>query len=447
MTPPHPSLKLIFWTFLKIGSTAFGGLMSLIAVVENVIVERMQWLTHEDILDGISIATCVPGAISVNVIAYVGYRLRKGWGTFIGLVGVTLPSFALIVGLAIAYFHLGQLPTVNKIFSGFIPATAAIIVSTAWNMSRKEIKGWREACLALAAIFLAIKVGGAYTTFLTILASGVIGYFAFGKRNKERLNQKQRFFTAFIAPLAPQILGEPALKSLVIYNSEATSGFLYPSFQGRRNLRFTQLKIAIDWKSKLKIALLLLLCLSLAYLAPLRIFEEYILVSLSVTFAGIGVMLFGGAYVGIPLIQQIVVEHHHWLTSQEFAYAIAAGQITPGPIILSAAFIGYKVGGILGALAATVGIYTPPALWMVAGAQILASLKNSPQIQAALHGVRSAVIGTIFAAAWVVGTTAPANLISILIFVAALFALVRLRVGFGWIIPVAGLVGLFWGRG
>jgi chromate transporter len=402
MTPPHPSLKLIFWTFLKIGSTAFGGLMSLIAVVENVIVERMRWLTHEDILDGISIATCVPGAISVNVIAYVGYRLRKGWGTFIGLVGVTLPSFALIVGLAIAYFHLGQLPTVNKIFSGFIPATAAIIVSTAWNMSRKEIKGWREACFALAAIFLAIKVGGAYTTFLTIFASGVIGYFAFGKRNKERSSQKQRF---------------------------------------------TQLKIAIDWKSKLGIALLLLLCLSLAYLAPLRIFEEYILVSLSVTFAGIGVMLFGGAYVGIPLIQQIVVEHHHWLTSQEFAYAIAAGQITPGPIILSAAFIGYKVGGILGALAATVGIYTPPALWMVAGAQILASLKNSPQIQAALHGVRSAVIGTIFAAAWVVGTTAPPDLISILIFVAALFALVGLRVGFGWIIPVAGLVGLFWGKG
>jgi chromate transporter len=397
MTAPHPSLQLIFWTFLKIGSTAFGGLMSLIAVVENVLVERMQWLTHEDILDGISIATCVPGAISVNVIAYVGYRLRRGWGTLISLIGVTLPSFVLIVGLASAYFHLGQLPTVSKIFSGFIPATAAIIVSTAWNISRKDIQGWREACLALAAIFLAIKVGGAYTIFLTILASGFIGFLVFCKQNREPISQKKSF--------------------------------------------------SFNWRLNLGIALLLLLCLTLAYLAPLLIFEKYILVSLSVTFAGIGVMLFGGAYVGIPLIQEIVVHHHHWLTPQEFAYAIAAGQITPGPIILSAAFIGYKVGGILGALAATVGIYTPPALWMVAGAQILASLKNSPQIQAALHGVRSAVIGTIVAAAWVVGMTAPPDLISILIFLTALFALVGLRVGFGWIIPVAGLVGLFWGRG
>jgi chromate transporter len=97
MSAQSPSLQSIFWTFLKIGSTAYGGLMSLIAVVENVLVERKKWLEREDILDGISLATCVPGAISVNVIAYVGYRLRRGWGTVVSLVGVTLPAFVLIV--------------------------------------------------------------------------------------------------------------------------------------------------------------------------------------------------------------------------------------------------------------------------------------------------------------------------------------------------------------
>jgi chromate transporter len=309
----------------------------------------------------------------------------------------------LIVALAIAYFHLGQLPAVNKIFSGFIPATAAIIASTAWNMSRKEIKGWREASLALVSFCLVLGVGNAYTTFAIVVGSGLIGTLAFGKQNA---------------------LGEGDERQI-----------------GRKKRLF------LNGKSSVAIALLLLLCLVLTYLAPSRILEPYALLNLFVTFAGIGVMLFGGAYVGIPLIQEVVVEHHHWLTSQEFAYAIAAGQITPGPIILSAAFIGYKVSGVVGALTATTGIFAPPSLWMVVGAQFLESLKNSPQMQAALHGTRSAVIGTIFAAAWVVGKTASPDITSVLIFLATLFALIRLRIGFSWLIPLAGLAGLFWGRG
>jgi chromate transporter len=399
MTVKSPSLQLIFWTFLKIGSTAFGGLMSLIAVVENAVVEQKKWLTHEDVLDGISLATFIPGAISVNVIAYLGYKLRRGWGALVSLVGVTLPAFMAIVGLAIAYFHLGQLPAVNKIFSGFIPATAAIIFSTAWNMSRKEIKGWREAALAIVSLVLTIGVGGAYTTFAIIFGSGWLGWFIFSKK---RLNSPQN-----------------TLKK----------------------------RFSLDWKTNVAGVGLLLLCIAFAYLAPSHIFAKYILLNLFVTFAGIGVMLFGGAYVGIPLIQELVVSNHHWLTNQEFAYAIAAGQITPGPIVLSAAFIGYKVSGILGALIATTGIFTPPSLWMIMGAKFLASVKDSPKMEAALHGTRSAVIGTIFAAAWVVGKTAPPDLTSILIFLVSLFALVRLRIGFAWIIPLAGVAGLFWGKG
>jgi chromate transporter len=398
MRAKSPSLQLIFWTFLKIGSTAFGGLMSLIAVVENAVVEQKKWLTHEDVLDGISLATFIPGAISVNVIAYLGYKLRRGWGAVASLVGVTLPAFMAIVGLAIAYFHLGQLPAVNKIFSGFLPATAAIIFSTAWNMSRKEIEGWREALLALVSLVLTIGVGGAYTTFIIVFGSGWLGCFIFAKKTTNNRNKKRKI-TFF------------------------------------------------DWKSNLAVIGLLLLCIVFAYLAPSRIFERYILLNLFTTFSGIGVMLFGGAYVGIPLIQELVVSNHHWLTNQEFAYAIAAGQITPGPIVLSAAFIGYKVSGILGALIATTGIFTPPSLWMIIGAKFLASVKDSPKMQAALHGTRSAVIGTIFAAAWVVGKTAPLDLTSLLIFLITLFALLRLRIGFAWIIPLAGVAGLFWGKG
>lgn len=398
MTIQTPSLRLLFWTFLKIGSTAFGGLMSLIAVVENVLVKQMRLLTHKDILDGISLASVLPGPISTNVVAYAGYQLRGGWGALVSLSGVILPSFVLIVSLAITYFNVGQIPTVNKVFLGFIPAVTAIIVSTAWQMSLKEIKGWREASITLISALLLIGVGGAYMTLLIIFCSGLVGWLLFGLQNSNAKN-----------------------------NSEVVNK--------------KQPKLTL--KLKVATALFLLLCAVLAYIAPSSILEEYILLKIFITFAGISVMLFGGAYVGIPLIQEVIVHDHYWLTQQEFTYAIALGQITPGPIVISAAFIGYKVGGILGALAATIGIFYPPYLLMVTTTQILERIKETTGIQAILRGVRPAAIGLIFAAAWVVGRTASLHWVSLLIFTAALFALVRLRVNVVWIIPVAGLVGLF----
>jgi chromate transporter len=153
-------------------------------------------------------------------------------------------------------------------------------------------------------------------------------------------------------------------------------------------------------------------------------------------------MLFGGGYVFIPLIQEIIVDGHGWVTTQEFIDAIAMGQITPGPILVSAAFIGLKVAGFAGAVVATVGIYLPPALLMVVSTRALEFIKKSQTIRAALRGIRPAVVGMIVAAAVTVGGTAPRHWASLLIFSVALIALMRLRVQVVWVIPAAGLTGL-----
>jgi len=174
---------------------------------------------------------------------------------------------------------------------------------------------------------------------------------------------------------------------------------------------------------------------------PLWSLDPALITKLFAVFAGMSVMLFGGGYVFIPLIQEIVVNHHKWVTSQEFVDAIAMGQITPGPILVSAAFIGLKVAGFAGAVAATVGIYLPPALLMVTSTHALERIKRSVAIQAALRGVRPAVIGMIFAAAVVVGRTSVPVWYSVAIFIVALYALVRWRLDAVWVIPVAGAVG------
>ena len=160
------------------------------------------------------------------------------------------------------------------------------------------------------------------------------------------------------------------------------------------------------------------------------------------TFAGMSVLLFGGGFVFIPLMQETIVDGYQWVTHKEFADAIAMGQITPGPILISATFIGYKVAGVLGATLATIGIFAPPAMIMLICTHYLQALKSSFHIKAVLKGVRCGVIGMIAAAAYVVSMSAEINPVSIAIFIFAMLALLKFKLEVVWIIPVSGLVGL-----
>lgn len=389
------SLSYLFWNFLKIGSTAFGGFMALVSVIENVIVGRRKLLTHEDMLDGISLASVLPGPVAANVVAYVGYRLRGGVGALVTAGAVLLPSFILVVGLTMAYLQAGEIPAVSKVFAGFIPAVVAIIINAAMRMSKKAIKGWREVSLAAVAAILLKTIGGFYITLLVIIGAGTIGWICFRGKVARSLAEN---------PL-PQKAEPLEIK-------------------------------------KIAIPLLILGGILLLYLLPLPLAEDS-LAKLFVTFSGMSLMLFGGGYVFIPMIQEVVVNNYGWVTQTEFSNAIAMGQITPGPILISAAFIGYVVKGIAGAAVSTVAIFFPPGLLMVTLSHLLDRIKNSVVIQAALRGIRPAVIGMIFTAAIVVGQTAEIHWASLLIFAVSLAAILKLRLEVVLIIPLAGLIGLF----
>jgi len=163
---------------------------------------------------------------------------------------------------------------------------------------------------------------------------------------------------------------------------------------------------------------------------------------LIITFGCMSLLLFGGGYVFIPMIQQIVVDKYGWVTRQEFIDAIALGQVTPGPILISAAFIGYKVAGFVGAAAATAAIFGPPAAVMLLCARFLDRIKVSKTLRAALRGIRPSVIGTIAAAGVTVAESMGINVFSSLIFGLSLVALLRFKVETAWIIPAAGAAGL-----
>jgi chromate transporter len=390
------SLWFLFFIFLKIGCIAFGGFTALIAVVENDIIRKRKLMNTEDMLDGISLAMLLPGPIAVNVVAFVGYRLRKGMGALVSATGVILPSFFLLIGLSHIYFTYGEIPTISKVFAGFIPAVTAIIITTAWGMSKKAVTDWPKFIMALAAATILLGIGGFYITLMIILGAGITG--------------------------------------LLLYGSKGTQA----SDTGPS-------PIAVDPKfSKLKatISMSLLAVFLLLFSIPIPGLGNDSLSRIFVTFSGMSLMLFGGGFVFIPLIQEIVVEGLHWVTQSEFTSAIALGQVTPGPILISAAFIGYKVKGIIGGALATFAIFFPSALLMVNASQVLDKIKRSRSMQAGLQGIRAAVVGMVFAAAVVIGKGSQFHWVTLLIFLGCLVALMRFKVDIVWIIPSAGVLGL-----
>lgn len=384
------SLSYIFFTFLKLGATAFGGYMSLVAIVQKQLVEVDKKLKEEDLLDGISLTSVLPGPVAVNTIAYVGYQLRGVPGAIAAFAGIILPSFFLVIFLSWLYFSYGNIPAVKNVFSGITPAITALIVTVAIGMTRKTIKLPAQWTICLLAALLLILVGGFAVTFLLIIVSGVAGAFLFRQSAEQAL-------------------------------------------PGDEKIHFENKHLVISG-----VVLLLLLCTLLWGGQYPGAPKDVQILS---TFSGISLTLFGGGYVVIPALHELFVENLNWLTSAEFADGIAIGQITPGPIFVTATFIGYKVAGVLGAFLATVAIFTPPAVLTVLLSRFVKILNQSSVVKAAMKGVRAAVIGMIFASAITIGQTITPSVVSAIIFAAIFIISLKYTISPVYLIIASGVAG------
>jgi len=360
-------------------------------------VERHKLLSNEDILDGISLSTLLPGPNVVMVVAYVAYHLRGGIGAFVSVLAFMLPAFLLVVSLTIAYLKWGQLPMINKLFLGFVPAVSAIIIYSAWNFARKTITNKIEIFLGITAACLLLGIGGFYITLFVIFSSGILGWFIFHNSQTEKADT----------------------------NSEVQQLILNKIFS-----------------IKFLLTVIFFVSLFIAFVIPLPIIEQNSLAHIAITFFGISLLLFGGGLVSIPLIQEIVVYTLGWVTQAEFITAIAMGQMTPGPIMISVAFIGYKIQGFLGAVIASIAIFFPPILLMIIASKVHKLLKKSARIQAALKGIRAVVVGIIFSTAIIIGQNVAIHWASLVIFIMALIVMFRWHINVVWIIPVSGIFGL-----
>ncbi len=392
------SLTYLFLTFLKIGSISWGGFMALIAVVQKQLVDKDKIIREEMILDGISLASVLPGPVAFNVVTYIGFQLRGLKGALVSMLGILLPSFVLILIMAVAYSAYGEFPVFSKFFLGILPAIVAVILSVALTMIQKQIKDYKQLTVCVLAGIMLFFSHAFYATLLVIFLSGLAGFLLYNK-------------------------GEPEVRSAF---SEALP------FNRRKILLFVTVGILF---------IVGLLLISSNFDAATA--SKYKLIqTIFLTFSGISVTLFGGGYVIIPTIQHVIVDGLHWLTMNEFSDAIAMGQITPGPILISATFIGYHVAGFLGAIVATIAIFFPSGIIMIIFSRFLDQIKKSNKITSIFKGMRPAIIGMIISAAFTIGKGAVIAWPSVLIFLIIFALLVKFRLNVVYLIPLSGVAGI-----
>ncbi|MEM9485683.1 MAG: chromate efflux transporter, partial [Cyanobacteria bacterium P01_F01_bin.116] len=162
-------------------------------------------------------------------------------------------------------------------------------------------------------------------------------------------------------------------------------------------------------------------------------------------FLQVGTFIFGGGLVIIPLLEFEVVERLGWLSTADFINGVAIGQLSPGPVVLTAAFVGYKMAGFWGAFISAVGIFTPSFLFIMLAAPLLVRLRKNPWVQAFLKGIKPAVVGAIMAAAVPLGQTAfgqsngALSVLAVVIAIASLIAIICFRIT-AWKLILGGAI-------
>lgn len=395
-----PSILYLFLTFLRIGATSWGGFMALISMIQKKVVEKDELMDNRTIMEGISLASVLPGPMAVNVVSFVGYRLGGIKGAFISIFAVLLPSFVLMLVLSHFYLQYGDIPALSHFFSGVLPAVAAVITSVAASMSEKTIKDSPQIAIALVAAII-VTISRSYLTTLGVLAvSGLFGYFYYFKNETE-----QRIVAA--SDEAPGKMPKVKFIELTLFALFLALIFWIVVLFNKNGEGIVSLHKTI-----------------------------------SITFAGMSLSQFGGGYVIIPTMQKIIVDGMKWLSNQEFADAIAMGQITPGPIFISATFIGYKLAGFWGAVNATISIFFPTALLTIICTRFFGHISKSAVVVAVFKAVRPSIIGMIASIAFTMMINHGITTFSAVVFASCLFLVMRVKVDPVYVIPAAGIAGL-----
>ena len=337
-----PSMVDLVRYFLVLGATGFGGPVALASAMRRDLVERRGWLDEVAFDRGLAIATACPGPMAYQLGVYCGYVTHGVPGALAVAVAFALPPFAIVVVAAALYERFAGAGIMRGLFYGIGPVVAALILRASWNLGAKTLRrdyGAWAVAIAACAVTIVLQ----QELVWLFLAAGILGIVAFAPRTRPAVREAA-------APAGPKAraFALPALLALV----SSPSG-----------------------------------------LAP----------SLFWFFLKTGFLVFGSGLVVVSFVKTYVVDQYGWLDNQTFLDAVAIGMISPGPVVITATFVGYAVDGFAGALAATAGIFLPSIVLTIAATPLLLRYGSHPRVAGFVRGVTVAVVGVLAGTTYLVG--------------------------------------------
>lgn len=383
--------------FLRLGFTAFGGPAAHIAMMRDEVVRRRQWMSDERFVDLIGVTNLIPGPSSTELAIYLGY-LRAGWpGLLVAGVCFISPAMLIVLALAWAYVAFGTLPQINWLFYGLQPVVVAIIAQAIWNLGWAVFKSiW---AVAMAALIFALYLFG--VNILILLFGGAILFGVLHLLSQRWKKQRAKRTT--------------------------TSALLLPV--GLTSLRGV-------WKAALPSVGTGLM----AAAAPVS------LIVLFLTFLKLGAVVYGSGYTLLAFLRADLVQNLHWLTDKQLLDAISIGQFTPGPVFTTATFIGYVLGGVPGALLATLGIFLPSFLFIALIHPVASRLRQAAWTSALLDGVNVAALALMAGVLFQIGQHALTDWLTWGVALVSFVILLRFKLNSVWLILAGAAIGLlrFW---
>ena len=371
-------MREIVLYFLRLGLLGFGGPVALVGQMERELVADRGWLTKEQMREAIAICQSLPGPLAIQVGVYVSYLRAGFWGAWAGGWAFILPNFIIVAALGALYVYLGDLQPVTAVFYGVSPAVIALILHSCYRLAKLGMEDWLQ--WAIAAVCFVVTVVLKSEVALLFIGAGIVGILYYGSIFRRP------------PPAATLMgLGPLALPAVVPLAPVAS-----PSILGKLLLFFLKA----------------------------------------------GSLTFGSGLVIVPFLEQGLVQQYGWLDQRQFLIAVAIGMISPGPVVITATFVGYLVAGFWGSLVSTIGIFLPSFILVLVAAPILARHRGNANVQGFVKGAYAAAIGTILGACILLGQIAIGDWLTILIGLVSLAVLFRWKVSNPLLIAVTAVVGL-----
>ena len=322
--------------FLKLGAMSYGG-PAIMGIMQAELQEKRGWVSKEKFLEGLALVNMLPGPGATQLGIFVGYELAGWLGGLVAGLCFILPAFFIMLALALLYSSYGAMPEMRGAFYGLGPVVLGIFIVAVYRLGRNALKGTVQVLLALtAAAAVAWSPLGIATILLLAGCAGVALY-----------HSKRQGTIA-----AAAVLGLfTALHAAYGLHEAVTDAVAAPAAQG--------------------------------------------LWDIGTFFFKVGAFTFGGGLTMLAFVQDQVVNQLNWLTPQEFLDGLALGQLTPGPILMLAAYVGYKVAGLAGATVGGIAIFLPSFMLMLSVMPVLGRLRHLLWIKAAMRGIGAAAIGAI----------------------------------------------------